>query len=188
MPPGRQPSQPRPTGSRPLASLQLASLYDRASPLAVSPTLHRHVTLNGLRHIEAKAKTTNNPYLRRQVKTVGRQITKVLANIGNGQAIQDLKDAYAEATTYIALCDFDPTTTAIPRQQGQATPDFSVKLSDGLLYLEFKSLNMVGGTSKQHHHVLQNDHGGHARPTLGLGWFQIARSVRGSLFPLRLFS
>lgn len=146
----RKPSS-RPPIAPTTASARLLTLYQAAGSIALSPTLQRHVTLDALKLLETTATTTNDSYIRGQLTIIDTQLTKLLTNIGDGQAIQDLKDAVNEATTYVTLKHLDASTTAIPRSKtkGQATPDFTVTLPDGALYLEYKSLNMVGGTAKQ---------------------------------------
>jgi hypothetical protein len=119
---------------------------DAANGIATSATLTRNIDLPVLDAIDAGALT--DTYLVLQASTMGTHLNALLRNIGNGQAIQDFYNTYAETRTYLRLKQSHPGLTPIPRQPNQ-TPDFALTLPQETIYLEYKSLNMVGGTAAQ---------------------------------------
>ncbi len=155
MPPSRKSHLGRHAPGPLCASDLLAGFINSASRVAISPTILRRITVEEVRAIEAAERERKDRYLNQQLKLMAAQIKKLRADISDAQAIEALKDAFAEAAAYLSLQSCDPTTAAIPRKLGAATPDFSVQLTDGTLFLEFKGLNMAGGIQKQE--TLLND-------------------------------
>jgi hypothetical protein len=140
--------------STPSLRAHFLAYCNAANGIAISATLIRNVDLVLLDTIDAGI--PNDAYLARQARAIHGYINALIPTIGNTQAIQDLYNAYAETRTYLRLQRHYPNVTPIPPQPRKQTPDFSISLHQGSIYLEYKSLNGVGGTAAHNNQLQQN--------------------------------
>lgn len=110
-----------------------------------------YIKLDFVEKMELEAE--QNSAFQEALSQIGQLADKALKNIENYNSLTEIKNIYSEAYILSKLQSL-LNIQKIPETNSK-TPDYKVKFRDSDIYIELKSLNMLGGTLK--HKDIMND-------------------------------